>query len=72
MKEFNRRTFVKGLTALGVSIGISEDALAGTLRYFKPKQINNPLAAYPNRDWEKVYRNLFKPDSSFVFFMCPK
>ena len=71
MKEFNRRTFVKGLTALGVSIGISEDALAGTLRYFKPKQINNPLAAYPNRDWEKVYRNLFKPDSSFVFLCAP-
>lgn len=71
MKEFNRRTFVKGLAVLGASIGLSEDALAGTLRYFKPTQIANPLAAYPNRDWEKVYRNLFKPDSSFVFLCAP-
>ena len=29
----------------------------------------NPLAEYPNRDWESVYRNLYEPDSTY-HFMC--
>jgi nitrate reductase alpha subunit len=36
-----------------------------------PMDVANPLAAYPNRDWEKVYRNLYKHDSSFVFMCAP-
>src|SRR3972149_2419593 len=31
----------------------------------------NPLGAYPNRGWEKVYRDLFATDSSFVFLCAP-
>ncbi|MBI2350649.1 MAG: molybdopterin oxidoreductase, partial [Deltaproteobacteria bacterium] len=33
--------------------------------------IENPLAAYPNRDWEKVYRDLWKYDSTFTFLCAP-
>ncbi len=29
----------------------------------------NPLAHYPERDWEQVYRDLYEPDSTF-HFMC--
>ncbi|HNH24236.1 MAG TPA: wax ester/triacylglycerol synthase family O-acyltransferase, partial [Accumulibacter sp.] len=36
-----------------------------------PIAIDNPLAQYPNRDWERAYRDLFKPDESFVFLCAP-
>ena len=31
----------------------------------------NPLETYPNRDWERVYRDLYSYDSSFVFLCAP-
>jgi len=33
--------------------------------------VENPLDHYPNRDWEKVYRNLWAHDSSFTFLCAP-
>ena len=33
--------------------------------------IDNPLARYPDRDWEKVYRDLWKYDSTFTFLCAP-
>jgi len=33
--------------------------------------IENPLAAYPNRDWEDVYRDLYRPDSTYHYLCAP-
>jgi nitrate reductase alpha subunit len=33
--------------------------------------IENPLASYPDRDWERVYRDLWKVDSTFTFLCAP-
>ncbi len=33
--------------------------------------IPNPLAAYPNRGWEDVYRDLYRPDSTFHYLCAP-
>ena len=33
--------------------------------------ITNPLASYPQRDWEATYRNLEAPDSQFHFLCAP-
>ncbi|MBI5505714.1 MAG: molybdopterin-dependent oxidoreductase [Deltaproteobacteria bacterium] len=33
--------------------------------------IENPLAAYPSRDWEKAYRDLWHYDSKFHFLCAP-
>ncbi|MFZ5889462.1 MAG: molybdopterin-dependent oxidoreductase [Myxococcota bacterium] len=41
------------------------------LHFLAPVGVDNPLASYPNRDWEKAYRNIFQPDSSFVFLCAP-
>ncbi|GIW23083.1 MAG: hypothetical protein KatS3mg068_2090 [Candidatus Sericytochromatia bacterium] len=71
MKNWSRRKFLKGLGVFGVTLSFSESALAKSLKYFRPMNIENPLAYYPNRDWENVYRNIFKPDSSFVFLCAP-
>ena len=71
VKRFDRRKFIKGMAAFGATMSLTDGAFASPLRYFKPMQIDNPLAHYPNRDWEKVYRNIFKPDSHFVFLCAP-
>src|SRR3970282_87889 len=33
--------------------------------------IDNPLAFYPNRNWEQVYRDQYSYDSSFTFVCAP-
>jgi len=33
--------------------------------------IRNPLAVYPDRDWERVYRDLWKVDSKYHFLCAP-
>lgn len=72
-KEITRRTFVKGATATGITVAshIAFGMGEKRLRYFKPMHIDNPLASYPNREWESVYRNLFAPDEHFVFLCAP-
>lgn len=43
-------------------------AMLGDLR---PTLIDNPLSKYPNRGWEKVYRDLYRSDSTFSFLCAP-
>jgi nitrate reductase alpha subunit len=69
-KELTRRTFLKG-TAVGATVLASTNVFGGPLKYFKPTIIDNPLAQYPNRDWEKVYRDIFKTDSEYHFLCAP-
>ncbi len=33
--------------------------------------IDNPLLVYPNRGWERIYRDQYKYDSSFTFVCAP-
>ena len=65
-----RRRLLKGLVGIG-TVAAAGEAVAAPLRFLKPMHVENPLAAYPNRDWENAYRNIFKPDSSFVFLCAP-
>ncbi|MCC6750171.1 MAG: molybdopterin-dependent oxidoreductase [Deltaproteobacteria bacterium] len=37
----------------------------------KAVSVDNPLASYPDRGWEKVYRDLYRSDSSYVFLCAP-
>jgi nitrate reductase alpha subunit len=45
--------------------------LTGASQAWLLDAIENPLAQYPDRDWEKTYRDLFKVDDSFVFLCAP-
>ncbi len=63
-----RRNFLQGFITVSL---VAAKAGAAPLRYLKPVDIDNPLASYPNREWERAYRNIFKPDSSFVFLCAP-
>ncbi|MEW6283391.1 MAG: molybdopterin-dependent oxidoreductase, partial [Candidatus Eremiobacterota bacterium] len=41
------------------------------LSVLTPVEVGNPLKDYPDREWEKAYRDLAKVDSSFVFLCAP-
>jgi nitrate reductase alpha subunit len=67
--HLSRRLFLQGLTSAS-ALGAAS-AHAASLRFFSPTQVDNPLASYPDRDWERTYRNIFQADSSFVFLCAP-
>ena len=65
--KISRREFLKlsSLAALSLS------SLSLDLQLLEPVNVDNPLAVYPERDWEKVYRNQYQYDSSFTFVCSP-
>ena len=62
----DRRKFLKAASAMGFGALVSSVTPAWGL-----DDLSNPLAHYPDRDWEKTYRDLFKVDDSFVFLCAP-
>ncbi len=65
-----RRQFLKisGLTAAGVALASKDFPLWA----FEPiENIENPLKFYPNRDWEKIYRDQYRYDSTFSWVCSP-
>jgi nitrate reductase alpha subunit len=67
MPKLSRREFLKLSSATALSLaGLSFDR-----RLLDPINVDNPLAVYPDRDWEKVYRNQYAYDSSFTFVCSP-
>lgn len=66
MKNPSRRTFLKAVSASGFGA-----VLIGARRTWGVDRIDDPLSYYPNRDWEQVYRDLFKVDSTYTFLCAP-
>jgi len=70
MTKISRRSFLKVSGAVGGAI--AAHVLQQRLAFLQTiPEVQNPLEFYPNRDWEKVYRDLYKTDSSFVFLCAP-
>jgi nitrate reductase alpha subunit len=69
MDPISRREFLKR-----AGIGGAAAALLSSSAYAFLKPIvgvDNPLEYYPARDWEKVYRDQYRYDSSFTFVCSP-
>lgn len=64
----SRRAFLGGIAS---AMAYSVSSKAAPLHFLTPMAIDDPLATYPNREWERAYRNIFKTDSSFVFLCAP-
>ncbi|NJL26050.1 MAG: molybdopterin-dependent oxidoreductase [Calothrix sp. SM1_5_4] len=58
-------------SAAGAAVLAGTNVFAGPLKYFKPTDVANPLAQYPDRDWERVYRDIFKTDGHYHFLCAP-
>ena len=61
-----RRDFLKTALTAGTS-----GLLAPRLWAFEPVSVANPLGVYPSRDWEKVYRDQYRYDSTFTWVCAP-
>jgi len=67
MPKISRREFLKlsGATALGLAFTELD------LQLLDPVDVPNPMAFYPERDWEKVYRDQYRYDTSFTYVCSP-
>lgn len=69
MGNFTRRDFLKwGIFSAGFA---AMEGLGLPGRLEAVPEITDPLSYYPNKDWEKVYRDLYKVDSTFHFLCNP-
>lgn len=62
----SRRQFLAAAQAAGFGAFIT-----GATRAWGLESPTNPLASYPNRGWEQVYRDLWAYDSKFTFLCAP-
>lgn len=63
---FTRRAFLEAAGKAGFGALVLSATNAWGL-----ERSDNPLSSYPNRDWERVYRDLWKYDSKFTFLCAP-
>ncbi|MCH7738675.1 MAG: molybdopterin-dependent oxidoreductase [Chloroflexi bacterium] len=69
-RELSRRNFLKLSGASAAAIGAA--IMAEQYGFLAPSTaIDNPLAFYPNRDWETIYRDQHRIDRSFSFVCAP-
>ena len=78
MSELSRRELLKRAVVLGSGAGIAELFLPAQFLSIASAQgtpqaiaIANPLAQMPDRGWERIYRDQFAEDDSFVFTCAP-
>jgi nitrate reductase alpha subunit len=67
----SRRRFLQLAAAAGFGTFASPGRLLADYRYLAPVRVENPLAAYPDRSWERIYRDIYRTDKSFVFLCAP-
>jgi len=68
MPNLTRREFLKVGAASAAALLLNGPMLS-LLR--AQDGVDNPLEAYPDRGWEKIYRDQFKYDSTFHFLCAP-
>lgn len=63
--SMNRRQFLK------IASGMGFGALMAQNGKLFAEGNESPLEFYPHREWEKTYRDLYSPDSTFTFLCAP-
>jgi len=72
-KKRSKGTIEKGVLtiAAGAGAGILLSGCDTKLFTFLKPKSDSPLEFYPDRNWEAVYRNIYKEDSHFHFLCSP-
>lgn len=68
MQRITRKDFLKISAATLAGLAFNKPLFASLK--FVP-EIDNPLDYYPERDWEKIYRNQYRHDEVFHFLCAP-
>lgn len=66
--DISRREFLKGLGSAGLGAFVAPGL---KLFSFDTIDVENPLASYPTRDWERIYRDQYRYDSVFSWVCSP-
>lgn len=66
--KITRRKFLKISLISAIALAMTDPVLA-SLKFIS--EVDNPLDFYPNRDWEKIYRDQFKHDFTYHFLCAP-
>jgi nitrate reductase alpha subunit len=72
--RLSRRDLLRALPPAAAGLAANIYLPEEVLRFSRLQPIEpgtNPLSEYPNRDWEKVYRDLYTPDSQFHYLCAP-
>lgn len=68
--KISRRQFLEGAGAAGAYLALGNSPLQ--LRTLEPVvHVGNPLEQYPSREWEKIYHDQYRYDSSFTYICAP-
>ncbi len=68
----DRRSFLKLSAASTVAAAMAADVRDLDLIFLQAVPgVENPLKAYPNRGWEKIYRDQYAYDRTFTFICAP-
>ncbi|MCC6766263.1 MAG: molybdopterin-dependent oxidoreductase [Deltaproteobacteria bacterium] len=70
-RKLSRRDFLRIAGSVGLGTVAAPGALFAGYRHLAPIVVANPLAAYPDREWERLYRDVFRTEDSFTFLCCP-
>jgi nitrate reductase alpha subunit len=71
LSKYSRRSILRAMGLAGVTVLAEGCGKPAVVQLLQPVIVDNPLKDYPNRDWERVYRDIAKVDSSFVFLCAP-
>jgi nitrate reductase alpha subunit len=72
MGRISRREFLIAVSAGSAGVAALLAARPGwALSQLEPIDVADPLAAYPDRDWESVYRDQYRYDRTFTFVCSP-
>jgi nitrate reductase alpha subunit len=66
-----RRQFLRLAAMAGLGAVASPADLFAQQRFLAPVKVGNPFDAYPSRDWERLYRDIFRHDRTFTFLCAP-
>ena len=69
--NLNRRDFIQRSGLVGAGIAAAQMLPLRFLQAQTADDLANPLAHYPNREWEKLYRNQYAYDRSFSWVCAP-
>jgi nitrate reductase alpha subunit len=62
MGQLSRRDFLKYITIGTTTVSLFDFEEALGFQFLEPVKVDNPLAHYPSRDWEVVYRDIWRHD----------
>ncbi|MBI2876777.1 MAG: twin-arginine translocation signal domain-containing protein, partial [Candidatus Tectomicrobia bacterium] len=69
--DVTRRKFLQVGAATAATVAVLNDK-AFALKSLQPVVgVDNPLESYPDRDWERVYLDQYRYDSTFTFVCSP-